>query len=270
MTRPRLARVYRVDREPELPAYEQKTPDDGERSREGGDAVSLLSAVPEMRAAVPEEERQLAERVLVAPVVSARDENLAEVLASVSGAFDFLIVEGMVLKETSLGGRSALEVLGPADVLAPPLTAVRQIESRAISRYHAHGPVTLAALEAHFRQAARRWPALADVLHDLLARQTHRASMHMTMLHLSHVQDRVVALLTDLAERFGHVTTDGVVMDLGLSHELIGSLVASRRPTVTLALGQLESAGRLTRLDGDGWRLPLSAVSRDFGHTPPR
>lgn len=267
MTQPRLAQVYQTDREPELPAYEHKTPDDGERSFELRDSVSLLSALPEMRAAVPDEERHLAQRALVVPAVSTQDQDLAEVIASIPSAFDFLIVEGMVLKETSLGGRSALEVLGPGDVLGPPLTAIRQIESRAISRYVAHGAVTLAALEAHFRQAARRWPGLADVLHDLLARQTHRASMHMSMLHLPRVQERVLALLTDLAERFGHVTAEGVVIDLGLSHELIGQLVASRRPTVTLALGQLESTGELTRLDGDGWRLPLSAVSHE-GHSP--
>jgi anti-sigma regulatory factor (Ser/Thr protein kinase) len=59
-----------------------------------------------------------------------------------------------------------------------------------VSRYIAHGPVRLAALNERFRQAARRWPGLSDVLHDRLGRQTHRASMHLAMLHLPRVEKR--------------------------------------------------------------------------------
>ena len=71
-----------------------------------------------------------------------------------------------------------------------------------MSRYLAKGPVSLAVIEDHFRQAARRWPRLADFLHDRLSEQTHRASMHAAMLHLPRVRDRVEALFADLAERF--------------------------------------------------------------------
>jgi CRP/FNR family cyclic AMP-dependent transcriptional regulator len=227
-----------------------------------GEAVSLFGVLPELLDAVPAGQRQLAERLLVAPALTARDEHLAEAIAeALPGAFDFLIVEGIVLKETSLRSRAALEILGPGDVLAPPLSASRQLESRATSRYLAHGPATLAVLGHRFRQAVKRWPELSDVLHDRLARQTHHASMHMAMLHMRHVEDRIKALFADLAERFGHVTPEGVLIELSLTHELIGRLVASRRPTVTLALVKLESDGLLRRLDNDGWMVPLSAVS---------
>jgi hypothetical protein len=74
----------------------------------------------------------------------------------------------VVIKQTVLHRRAALELLGAGDVLAPPLTATPQTESRSLSRYLAYGPVSLAALETHFRLAARRWPEIADFLHDRL------------------------------------------------------------------------------------------------------
>jgi CRP-like cAMP-binding protein len=129
-----------------------------------------------------------------------------------------------------------------------------------VSRYLAHGRVSLAAIEDHFREAVRRWPRLADFLHDRLGRQTHRASMHLAMLHMPRVEDRVIALFADLAERFGHVTADGVLIDLPLTRDIIGGLVGSRRPTVTLALQKLASDGLLER-DANRWRLARAIVS---------
>jgi CRP-like cAMP-binding protein len=116
---------------------------------------------------------------------------------------------GSCSKQTSYAGRNSLELLGPGDVLAPPLTPSRQVESRATSTYRAHGQASLAVIEDQFRTAARRWPQLSDVLHDRLARQTHRASMHLAILHIVRADDRVLALFCDLAERFGHVTATG-------------------------------------------------------------
>lgn len=218
--------------------------------------------MPEILASVAAEDRPLAEQTLIVPLISARDTDLADVIRTqIPGAFDFLIVDGVVLKETTLARRSALELLGRGDLLAPPLTAARQLESRAVSRYLAHGPVSLAAIENHMRQAATRWPGIADYLHDRLARQTHHASMHLAMLHLPRVEDRLIAVFSDLAERFGHMTPDGILIDLPLTHEIIGGLVGSRRPTVTLALQQLASKGSIARLDGDRWKLDRSILA---------
>jgi CRP-like cAMP-binding protein len=210
------------------------------RSAPSVTTASLVATLPEILASVSAEDRLLAERMLIVPLVSARDVDLADVIGTqIPGAFDFLIVDGVVLKKTTLARRSALELLGRGDLLAPPLTPVRQFESRAVSRYLAHGAVSLAGIEDRFRQAAQRWPGIADFLHDRLAHQTHHASMHLAMLHLPRIEDRLIALFADLAERFGHMAADGILIDLPLTHEIIGGLVASRRPTVTLALQSL-------------------------------
>jgi CRP-like cAMP-binding protein len=202
----------------------------------------------------------LARRALVARVITASDEDLFELpRMDAAGALTFLVVEGIVMKVTTFADRSALELLGPGDLLAPPLTAARQEESPAVSRYIAHGLASLAVLDDRFRRAARRWPGILDCLHERLGRQTHRASRHLAILHLPRVEDRIVALFADLAERFGRMTPDGIVIDLPLTHQLIGDLVASRRPTVTIALHTLAADDVVQRLDGR-WHIAARAV----------
>jgi CRP/FNR family transcriptional regulator, cyclic AMP receptor protein len=245
-----------------LQSGNQQRDDKLERSAPSVTTASLVATLPEILASVPATDRLVVERTLIVPLVSARDEDLADVISTqIPGAFDFVIVEGVVLKETTLARRSALELLGRGDLLAPPLTPARQLESRAVSRYLAHGSTSLAAIEDNVRQAAQRWPGIADFLHDHLARQTHHASMHLAMLHLPRVEDRLIALFSDLAERFGRIAADGILIDLPLTHEIIGGLVASRRPTVSLALQQLAANDVIARLEGDRWKLDRSIIA---------
>jgi CRP-like cAMP-binding protein len=225
--------------------------------------VSLLRVWPDIAAKLAAQERGVAERALVAPLVRARDEDLAAALAAQPGdTFDFVLVDGTVLKETTLESSSALELLGPGDVLAPPLSATRQLEFRAVCRYVALGDVCIATLGMPFQRVAVRWPQVSAFLHGRIAEQAHRASMHLAMLHLPRAEDRILALFADLSERFGRVTPDGIRIDAPLTHELIGRLTACRRPTATLALHNLDQQGLLTRVAGNSWKLAFSRTSR--------
>jgi CRP-like cAMP-binding protein len=223
--------------------------------------IGLIAAWPDLVAFIPPGDMDLAHQVLVAHVVAAHDRDVFEVLGRrARGAFGYLLVDGVVLKITTLAGRSALELLGPGDLLAPPLSAARQVESPAVSRYVAHGTASIAVLDDRFRQAARRWPGLSDCVHEALGRQAHRASRQLALLHLPRVEDRIVALFAELAERFGRMTAEGIVIDLPLTHQAIGDLVGSRRPTVSLALHGLAESGVLDRREGNRWILAARAV----------
>ena len=215
--------------------------------------VSLAGLLPEVLATISEDDRALAGRSLSVPRVSARDEPLAGLVSQTATAIGFLLVDGVVLKETTLATRSALEVLTAGDVLAPPLTRAGQDDARAVSRYLAHGTVTLGVLDRRFKAAARRWPELEAELHARLGRQAHRASAHVAMLHAPRVEERIALLFDDLGERCGRVTLDGIAIDIDLTHELIGRLVGARRPTVSLALRGLAEEGLLRRTDSGRW-----------------
>ena len=232
----------------------------GDRTRAAG--IALASLWPEIADPIPAEDREVAARVLTVPLLTSADATLSELMtAEAPTAFAFIVAEGVVFKETVFASRSALELLGPGDVLAPPLDPSLQAESRAISRYDAHGPASLAALDQRFTQAARRWPGLADLLHDRRGRQMHRASMHLAMLHQPRAEDRLLSLFVDLAERFGRMTPDGVIIELDLTHELIGRLIGARRPTVSLALSAVGMNGSLVRLDNGGWKVAAAAMT---------
>ena len=58
--------------------------------------------------------------------------------------------------------------------------------------------------------------------------------MQAAILALPRVESRVLAILWHLADVFGSVNADGVLVPLKLTHERLGRLVGAQRPTVTL------------------------------------
>ena len=73
--------------------------------------------------------------------------------------------------------------------------------------------------------------------------------------HLTRVDDRLLALLWCLAERWGRVVPGGVLVSLRLSHRTLAGMVGARRPSVTTALGQLMARGEIERRADGEWIL---------------
>jgi hypothetical protein len=57
------------------------------------------------------------------------------------------------------------------------------------------------------------------------------------------------------------VTPGGLVVPLQFTHEALGRLIGARRPTVSLALKELSSAGLLSRRDDGAWLLRPDAFA---------
>jgi hypothetical protein len=226
----------------------------------GTSAVQLLDAVPAMHDAVPVDDRHLARKALLAAACSFEPGPLTVRADMPGNPFAIVIVTGAVLRETHLAGRAAGELLGATDIVEThpeddPSTLATQ------TRYIAHLPTTVAILDDRFRLAARRWPGLHQVISDQHARQGRRASRHLAALALPRVEDRVLALFADLADRWGRVTPDGIRIDLPLTHTLIGTLAAARRPTISLALAELAATGSLTRQADRSWLLSRNVAA---------
>jgi CRP-like cAMP-binding protein len=58
---------------------------------------------------------------------------------------------------------------------------------------------------------------------------------------------RVDLLFWHLAERWGRVEPDGILLPLPLTHRLIGKLVGVERPSVSHALARLARSGLVSR-----------------------
>ena len=113
----------------------------------------------------------------------------------------------------------------------------------------------VAVIDHAFAVRAAQWPEIFASLLDRAARRAERLVVLQAIAHLTRVDDRLLALLWCLAERWGRVAPDGVLVSLRLSHRTLAAMVGARRPSVTTALGQLMARGELERRAEGEWIL---------------
>jgi CRP/FNR family cyclic AMP-dependent transcriptional regulator len=221
----------------------------------GASTVALLRADPGLRDAVPADERRFAERVLVVP---HRELGLGPwspetLLGDSSRPFAALLLEGIVTHDVMLGGRCSANLLGPGDLFRPWRSAETSLPCDA--RWTAGEAASIAVLDERFLVSARRWPELIAVIYERLAEQLDATMVRAAIVALPRVEERVLALFWQLADRWGVVHPEAVVVELSLTHALIGHLVGAQRPTVSLALHALAADGLLLRAPGGAWAL---------------
>ncbi len=214
----------------------------------------LLVAEPELGAGIPADDLVTARRLVVAPAVSlplGRWDGWSGIAGE--GAFAAVVLEGLLCRDCWIDGRCSTILLGAGDVLplAPgePDPRVGELSWRVASDH-----TTIAVLDRRFVSATARWPWLTATLVRRTATWADRASVLQAIGHMPKVEDRIVTLLRHLADRWGRVGHDGIVIPLALSHAALGTLVGARRPTVSLALSTLRDAGTVQRIPR-GWLL---------------
>jgi len=166
-----------------------------------------------------------------------------------------LVLDGFISLETSYFGDSALEILGPGDLLRPwdekleyPLAAIT-------SRWRVLTPATVALLDDEFAARIASWPALTS---EILARASRRArwlTARMAICQQIHVRDRILYLFSRLAIRWGTTDAGAAIVPVPITHEQIAKLIGAQRPSVTIAVGELAGEGLLTRLSDRTWRI---------------
>jgi CRP/FNR family cyclic AMP-dependent transcriptional regulator len=215
----------------------------------------LLRVDAALREAVPPDERRFADRVLVVPRRDLPDGQWSPdtLLGDSARPFAALVLRGLVTHDVILAGRSSANLLGPGDLFRPWRSADTSLPCDA--RWTATGGAAIALLDERFTAAARRWPGLSAVVYERLAGQLDDAAVRAAIVALPRVEERILALFWQLADRWGVVRPDCVLVRLALTHALIGQLVGARRPTVSLALQALTEEGLLRREAADAWLL---------------
>lgn len=180
-----------------------------------------------------------------------------------------IVTRGLLVREILIGETVSSELIGPGDIVAPHADAASNIGQRV--RWSVSTPsrvvtVTREALarDDHSGRLASR------ILHGV-EQQLRRGSLHSAICRLPRVEDRILALLWHLAERWGRVTPGGVAIPITLTHVAIGRLVGARRPTVSLALKVLADDGLVTRRDDGAWLLAMDGMAAlaTSGSPPP-
>jgi len=180
-------------------------------------------------------------------------------------AFGAIVTEGMLMQRLTLAGQRGLRLLAPGDVIIRAGTAPADLLEP--SSYEATSATQLALFDDKLVLATHHCPRVLAGLLLYAEARSHRLATQLMICQLQRVEDRVLAMLWLLADRFGRVTREGTLVGPRLTHQALGELVGARRPTVTLALKQLSDRGALRRRK-DGWLL-LERLAAQAGPASP-
>ena len=167
----------------------------------------------------------------------------------------FLVVDGLLSREVDVLGRRCVELIGPGDVLRPWSWDEDGSHVRAEVGWEVLEATRLAVLDHGLVTRMTPWPELGLELFSRGTRRAHHLAVALAIAHHQRVDDRILLTLWHVAERWGRVSRDGIVVDLPLSHQRLADLVGAHRPSVTSALGELSRSGAVARRDSGEWIL---------------
>lgn len=172
------------------------------------------------------------------------------------GTLGLLVLDGVLVRTVSMGGRQGLELFGSRD-LVRPFEPDTQLEATVPVEVSWWGliPTRLAVLDARFASKMCDYPEVIDELGGRLERRSSTHALRFAIIQQPRLSERLHFLLWHLADRFGRVHSDGVVLPLPLSHGLLAQLVGAQRPSVSKALKQLERAEVIARRPHGTWWL---------------
>ena len=173
------------------------------------------------------------------------------------GVLGLLVLDGIFVRRTGLGNRRSVELLGPGDLLRPfgeRRDGFAMIPSHTSWRVVA--PARLAVLDERFHDAIAGYPEVISELMGRLLGRIEQQAERLAIVQQPRLSARLHFVLWQLAERYGRVEPDQVVLPLPLTHDLLAELVAAQRPSVSSALAELEGAGLVSRRREGGFVLP--------------
>lgn len=231
----------------------------------------MLDADPELGYQLTAEDLTSARRYAVAELMALEPgewPDAGELSEDAEGHLGLLVVGGLLARQVQLANTSCAELLGQGDVLRPWDEDCGYSIAHYDVSWRVLEPTRLAVLDRRFATVACRWPALIDVVLRRTVFRSRCLAFHLAVTHLTRVDMRVLVTLWFLAERWGRVRPEGVVLPLRLTHQLIARLVGAQRPSVTTALGEL-SANELVERRSDGSWLLRGGPPEDLRHVRP-
>ena len=223
--------------------------------------VRVLEEDPGLGATLDDAERAVATQHLVAAEmrVARGVWEPTHPLGQSRADLGYLVLDGLLVRETMIGRHTTAELLGAGDLLRPwdqaEAAPDAPIETR--NAWRVLQPARMAILDARFATLCSRLPPITA---ELLGRTLRRSRLLGLLLALSampRLDARLLALLWHLADRWGTVGPKGTHVPLRLTHATLAQLVGAQRPSVTSALRALEDRGLLSRVPHGGGFLLL-------------
>ncbi len=178
-----------------------------------------------------------------------------EAAPSLDAELGLLVLDGLLIREVQVPEARCGELIGPGALLRPwDDTAAGAPMHHEVS-WQVVAPTRVALLDQHFLRVAAHWPALLTALVARSTERAHSLAVMMSIHSLKRVDTRLLAFFWHLADRYGKVTADGVLIPLALTHRQLALLVGAQRPSVTSALGVLAGHDLLRRDSQGEWLL---------------
>ncbi|HET8672811.1 MAG TPA: Crp/Fnr family transcriptional regulator [Thermoleophilaceae bacterium] len=212
----------------------------------------ILDEDPDLGESIEGARRVIARRRAVASVVRLETgpADLARPFGQTAGWLGLLVLDGLILRHMRVLGRATTQVLGAGDVLCPWEGREEWLLLPSESSLEVVMPARIALLDDRFAERVRPWPEIAAALIGRVERRAESLALARTVGTYPRVDVRIVALLWDLAQRFGRVVEDEtVVLPLPLTHRVLARIVGCERQSVTSALGALRRDGLVERSD---------------------
>jgi CRP-like cAMP-binding protein len=223
--------------------------------------VRIFEHDPDLLAGVPADHAALLARV-VTPALRLDAGAWSPAAQPADAGLGLLVVEGVITRRLRLDSRTVVELLGSGDLVKPWLAQGWEVPRCDVS-WHVEEAAVLAFLGPAFTRQIGDHPQVFSALLEREILRSWRLASTMAIASVPGVEKRLLRMLWHLAERWGRVTRDGVVLEMPLTHRLLGELVGATRPTVTTALATLSRAGRVERRGDGSWLLcggPPTAV----------
>src|SRR3954453_14579641 len=219
--------------------------------------VQLLEADPDLGMMLSDGRRAEAERELTVRTyqVPTGPWDVSRLSGTSGDHVGLLILDGVLSRELVVAEQVRAALLAPGDVTRPWETGNRASLLPVEAVWSVLSPVTVAALDRHFAGELARYPEITSVLLDRLGERSLRLATTQAISQLTRVDRRLRALFWHLAERWGRVSGQGVIVPLPLTHRILGHLVGARRPTVSTALAELADREELQRRADGSWLL---------------
>ena len=223
----------------------------------GCGSIQLLHADPDLaRGLDAQRANEAAERLYARCFEVPRGRWLpSRALANGSQPIGLLVVEGMLVREATVGDHPCAELLGPGDLLRAWDDQDAEVLLPRTVEWNALSSARMIIVDHALVLRTAPWPEVLASLLDRSVRRAERLAVMQAITHLTRVDDRLLALLWALAERWGRVVPGGVLLSLRLPHRTLAGMVGARRPSVTTALGQLMVRGEVERRADGAWVL---------------
>ncbi len=220
-------------------------------------AVRVLDVVPELAEELTDDRLEGARRHALAATIElspGRWQATANDLGE-QGGYGLLVVDGLMTRDILLGQTTASELVGAGDLLRPNDNEGAVSPVQFDIAWNVLEPTRLAVLDRRFMIVTARWPEVAAGVVRCAVRRSHALTYQIAVGHMTRVDSRLLVLMWHLADRWGKVTKDGIVIPLKLTHQVLGRIVGAQRPSVTTALKALTDRGALTRAGDGSWLL---------------